>query len=381
MKNTVLQITPFFRPGIGGIQTHVDDLCEYLRNNGWYTYVYTYQPLALRKRAARLETRKNLEVHRITWISGDWSIILGNHPFIRFSYLVPVLLMYCFWFMLFNQGKIKVIHAHGVHAGFIAVALKIIFNKRIILSTHAVYNKDISSSKRFMKDYLIPLLLRHFDKIITVSDDSTEQLVRQGAPRKKIQRYTQWVNQDVFKPYDKDKARKELNLNYEKIVLLVGRLVVGKGIKLMVEVAKKLKEVDFVFIGEGLLSQWLERQESKVSNIHYLGKTDNYDLPRYYSAADLVCIPSLSKEGSPRVVLEAISCGVPVVASSKVRFSKAIIEGGMGLLFEPSVKETIRVILHIFDNQGRHSKNHFDFSRRKYTEDNARVIVDSYLGK
>ena len=43
------------------------------------------------------------------------------------------------------------------------------------------------------------------------------------------------------------------------------------------KVAKKLKEIDFVFIGEGLLSQWLERQEGKVSNIHYLGKVDNYD--------------------------------------------------------------------------------------------------------
>jgi len=232
-----------------------------------------------------------------------------------------------------------------------------------------------------MKNYLIPLLLRHFDRILTVSDDSTEQLVEQGAQREKIQRYTQWVNQDIFKPYDKEKVRKELNLNYRKIVLLVGRLVLDKGIKLMVEVAKKMKEIDFIFIGEGLLSQWLERQEGKVSNIHYLGKADNYDLPRYYSAADLVCIPSLSKEGSPRVVLEAISCGVPVVASSKVAFSEAIIEGEMGLLFEPSVKDTISVILHILDNQGRYSKNHFDFSRREYTEDNARVIIDSYLGK
>lgn len=381
MEKTVLQITPFFRPGIGGIQTHLDDLCEYLRNNDWYTYVYTYQPLALRKRVSRLEIRKNLEVHRITWIPGNWSIIFANYAFIRFLYLVPVLLAGCFWFMLFNHWKIKVIHAHGVHAGFIAVVLKIVFNKRIILSTHAVYGKDASSSKRFMKNSLIPLLLRHFDRILTVSDESTEQLIKQGAQREKIQRYSQWVNQDIFKPYDKEKAKEKLNLNYKKIVLLVGRLVLDKGIKLMVEVAKKLKEIDFVFIGEGLLSQWLEGQESKVSNIHYLGKADNYDLPRYYSAADLVCIPSLSKEGSPRVVLEAISCGVPVVASSKVPFSKAIIEGEMGLSFEPSVKDSISVILHILDNQSRYSKNHFDFSRRKYTEDNARVIIDSYLGK
>lgn len=379
-RNVVLQITPFFRPDTGGIQTHLDDLCEYLRNKGWYTYVYTYQPLKLKKRASKLEKRKKLEVHRIAWISGNWANIFENNPLMRFLYLTVMLLIHCFWFMLFNHKKIKIIHAHGINAGFIAVVLKIFFNKRIILSTHSVYDKNIGSSKKFVKKFINPLLSNHFDKILTTSDGSTEELVNYGVERKKIQRYTHWVNQDIFKPYDKEKVRGELDLNYRKIVLFVGRLVPAKGVKLLVEVTKESKEIDFVFIGDGPLSNWMEKQDSKMRNVHCLGKVENYDLPRYYSAADLLCVPSLCEEGFPRVIAEAISCGVPVIGSNRAGISEAI-DKKVGILFEPCVKDIKYAILNILDNQDKYRKNCLEYSRKKYSNANAETIVFAYLGK
>ena len=379
-KNIVLQITPFFRPDTGGIQTHLDDLCEYLRNNGWYIYVYTYQPLELKKKASKLEKRKNLEVHRIAWISGNWASVFQNYPLTRFLYLSVMLLIYCFWFMFFNHKKIKIIHAHGINAGFIAVVLKIFFNKIIILSTHSVYDRNIGSSKEFVKKFINPVLLNHFDKILTICDESTEELVKQGVKRKKIQRYTHWVNQDIFKPYNKERVRKELNLNYRKIVLFVGRLISAKGVKLLVEVAKGLKEIDFVFIGDGPLSNWMEKQDSKMRNIHYLGKVDNYDLPRYYSAADLLCVPSLCEEGYARVIAEAVSSGTPAIGSNRAGISEAI-DKKVGILFESSVKDIKYAILNILDNQEKYSKNCFEYSREKYSNANAQTIVNAYLGK
>jgi len=220
--------------------------------------------------------------------------------------------------------------------------------------------------------------LNHFDKILTVSDESTEELVKQGVERKKIQRYTYWVNQDVFKPYNKERVRKELNLNYRKIVLVVGRLTPAKGVKLLVEVAKELKEIVFVFIGDGPLSNWIKEQDGKMSNIHYLGKVDNYDLPRYYSAADLLCVPSLCEEGYGRVIVEAISCGVPVIGSSRAGISETI-DKKVGILFEPRVKDIRYAILNILENQDKYSKNCFEYSRKKYSNDNAKMIIDEYL--
>lgn len=378
MKNTVLQITPFFRPDIGGIQTHLDNLCEYLRNNGWYVYVLTYQPLKLEIRLPRIEKRENLEVHRINWIRGNWANIFENNPPMRFLYLTVALLVYCFWFMLFKCQKIGVIHAHGINAGFIAVILKIFFNKRIILSTHSTYNENVGSIKRFTRKFINPILLNFFDKILTISDESTRQLVEDGVKKKKIQRFTHWVNQNVFKPYSKDKVRKELNLNYKKIVLFVGRLISAKGVELLVRVAKKLREVDFVFIGDGPLSNWIKMQEAKEKNIHYLGRVENSNLPKYYSAGDLLCVPSLCKEGYGRVVLEAISCGVPVIGSKTAGISEAIDEK-VGILFEPSVKDIKCAILNILNNYEEYSKNCLEYSREKYSENNAKVIINTYL--
>jgi len=378
MKNTVLQITPFFRPNIGGVEVYLDNLCEYLRNNGWYTYVYTYQLLRLKKKAPKLEKRKNLEVHRINWVRGNWDNIFENNPFMRFLYLTVPLLMCCFWFMFFNHKKIKIIHAHGINAGFIAVILKIFFNKKIILSTHSVYNKNISSSKRFVKKFINPILLNYFDKILTISDESTKELVKQGVERKKIRRYTHWVNQDIFKPYNRERVRKELNLNHRKIVLFVGRLISAKGVKLLVEVAKELKEIDFLFIGEGPLSNWMKEQENKMRNIHCLGGVNDCNLPKYYSAADLLCVPSLCKEGYGRVIVEAISCGTPAIGSNTAGISEAINEK-VGILFEPSVKDIKYAILNILSNQEEYSKNCLEYSKEKYSSNNAKMIIDEYL--
>ena len=378
MKNVVLQITPFFRPDMGGVQTHLDDLCEYLRNNGWYTYVYTYQPLKLKKSVSKLEKKENLEIHRISWIRGNWANVFENYPLLRFLYLTVMLLTYCFWFMFSNHKKIKIIHAHGMNAGFVAVVLKIFFNRKIILSTHGVYGENISSSKKFVKKFINPILLNRFDKILTTSNKSTEELVEQGLERKKIQRYTHWVNQDIFKPYNKEKIREDLDLNYKKIVLFIGRLIPAKGVKLLVEVARQLKEIDFAFIGDGPLSSWMKKQEGKMSNIHYLGKVDNCDLPKYYSAADLLCVPSLCEEGFPRVIVEAISCGVPVIGSNGAGICEAI-DKKVGILFEPRLKSIRYAILNILDNQDKYRKSCLEYAKEKYSNANAGTIVNAYL--
>jgi len=377
-KNVVLQITPFFRPDTGGMQTHLDNLCEYLRKRGWYTYVCTYQPLKLKIRLPILEKKGNLEVHRVNWIRGNWANIFENNPPMRFLYLTVALLIYCFWFMLFNHKKIKVIHAHGINAGFIAVILKIFFKKRIILSTHSVYDESIGSTKKFIKKFVNPVLLNIFDKILTISDESTKELIEVGVKKEKLQRYTHWVNQDIFRPYNRDRVRKELNLNYEKIVLFVGRLVSTKGIELLIKVARKLKEIDFVFIGNGPLSHWIKMQDMRMKNVHYLGKVENSNLPKYYSAADLLCVPSLCKEGYGRVILEAISCGVPVIGS-KVSGLSEVINEKIGVLFEPEVKNIKNGILHILKSYEKYSKNCFEYSREKYSDNNARIIIDAYL--
>ena len=75
------------------------------------------------------------------------------------------------------------------------------------------------------------------------------------------------------------------------------------------------------------------------------------DLPFYYSACDIVAVPSL-QEGFPVVVLEAMASGRPVVASRVGGIPEAIETGSNGILFEPgNVCELTQALVTLLDNE------------------------------
>jgi len=86
----VLILSPFFRPNIGVVETHLDDLCEYLRKNGHKAFVITYQPLIAKNRGQKLEKRENLEIRRIRWFGYNFFHMLEPYPLPEFIYLTGV---------------------------------------------------------------------------------------------------------------------------------------------------------------------------------------------------------------------------------------------------------------------------------------------------
>ena len=63
----ILILTPFFSPNTGGVETHLDDLVEYLVKRSYQVYVLTYQPLMNNIQAQSVEKKPNLEIRRIKW--------------------------------------------------------------------------------------------------------------------------------------------------------------------------------------------------------------------------------------------------------------------------------------------------------------------------
>ena len=66
-KLGILMICPFFRPNVGGVETHLNDLCEYLKKRGHRVFVVTYQPLMTDMKAENL---KNPRTWRCTEFLG-----------------------------------------------------------------------------------------------------------------------------------------------------------------------------------------------------------------------------------------------------------------------------------------------------------------------
>lgn len=109
-------------------------------------------------------------------------------------------------------------------------------------------------------------------------------------------------------------------------VLYVGNLTPVKGPTILARAAALLSEADVIFVGSGT---------EKINAGRCVGARPHDELPLWMNACDVLCLPSLN-EGLPNVVLEAMACGLPVVASCVGGVPEVVREGVNGLLVPPS---------------------------------------------
>ncbi|GAI87397.1 unnamed protein product [marine sediment metagenome] len=144
-----------------------------------------------------------------------------------------------------------------------------------------------------------------------------------------------------FYPMDKKECRFKLSLKVNKrILLFIGNLVAIKGVDILIEAFKivrgKNDNVELIIIGEGPDKTALERQacDRMVDKmLHFLGRKDHNEIPFYINSADVVVLPSRD-EGRPVIVLEALACGRPLVASKVGGIPETIFNDKLGILVE-----------------------------------------------
>ncbi len=129
------------------------------------------------------------------------------------------------------------------------------------------------------------------------------------------------VDHHRFFPLPTIEARRRIGLDVQgPVVLTVGSQDEVKGTRYLVEAIAMLTEIPkvrLVLVGEGPLRGRLERLGMELGifdRLYFAGKRDHAEIPLWMNAADVFCLPSL-REGHPNVVMEALACGIPVVAS------------------------------------------------------------------
>ncbi|KQV46923.1 transferase [Pelomonas sp. Root1217] len=113
--------------------------------------------------------------------------------------------------------------------------------------------------------------------------------------------------------------------------LFVGRLSTEKGIETLVEAAKKIGSALIRVAGTGPEAHLLEG----VPGVQALGGLDGDAVRRQMSASAALILPSIWYENFPRTLVEAMACGLPIIASSIGALAELVEEGVSGLLFEP----------------------------------------------
>lgn len=375
----VLILTPFYEPNIGGVETHLKDLTDYLRADGGYKiFVLTYQPLTTKAKAPVFQNNGCLRIIRIPWAGYNLFHKLEPYPILEFLYLTPLLFLNAFIFLLFSGRRISVIHSQGFNAAFIGRLLAPLFSKRLVVSIHAIYNLNPCS----LLSRLIKVTLSGSKKVLTLSSASKKELISAGLRDNLIGVYTYWVNQQHFSPVFQREARRFLGWPERFVVLFVGRLIEKKGADILVQAAEGIgREIVFSFVGDGPFEAVLKESALQSDNIQYLGKVDNKDLPVYYSAADIVCVPSKYEEGFGRVILESLSCGTPVIASNKGGIPEALDET-VGILVEPDAQSFKSAILKLFYDREQLKAlkdNCRPYALKRFGLANARIITDAYI--
>ena len=147
-----------------------------------------------------------------------------------------------------------------------------------------------------------------------------------------------FVNLDDFKPENSIDSDEKLR------VLYVGRLETEKGIKYLLEAFRGLdsdNEISLKFAGFGTQQGLIEEESRKNQSIKYLGMFSHDEMPKIYQNVDVLVIPSLT-EGMPAAILEALSSGIPVIATRVGQIPNVIREGIEGLLVNPGSALEIR---------------------------------------
>ncbi len=159
--------------------------------------------------------------------------------------------------------------------------------------------------------------------LMSVSGALRDQLVAAGVDAERVHVIYNGVDAAVFHPADKADARRSRGVAAdERLLLFIGNLKTSKGcvdlLEGFIRIAQQQPRATLVFIGGGeARTMMLERiaERGLGERVRLLGKVEHGLLPGWLAASDLLCLPS-HNEGVPNVVLEAMACGVPVVAST-----------------------------------------------------------------
>ena len=152
--------------------------------------------------------------------------------------------------------------------------------------------------------------------MITVCQALKDELVALGADAGKITALRNGVDLERFRPVDRDAARKTLGLR-RTTLLSVGHLIERKGHHLVIEALADLPDCELLIAGDGEMDAALRALATRfgvADRVRFLGAVPQEELRHVYGAADLLVLAS-SREGWANVLLEAMACGTPVVAT------------------------------------------------------------------
>jgi glycosyltransferase involved in cell wall biosynthesis len=299
---------------------------------------------------ARYEVIDGIHVYRVRYVLPErWQTlcygagILTNLKKNLWTKLqLPLLLVALFLNTVKLTRKSDLIHAHWSLAGLLGVLVGKLLGKPVVVMIHR------ARVDMFRGNPIIKFVLEHADYVLCNSSFTLSKVLEVSRPRVykvispavDIERFQPDVDLSIFHEREPDIPKDR------PLVFSLGRLIEWKGFTHLIDAIALLSEVPVPYLiigGHGPLREQLQRrvQDKRIANrVKFLGYIPNEYTPAYYSAADVFVLPSVvdergDTEGLGVVLLEALACKTPCVASNVGGIPDVITDGLNGFLVEP----------------------------------------------
>ena len=306
----ILLISPTLN-GIGGIAQHVRDLIKFLKDQG----------------------------HHVDVISSENTLTIPIKKLKNPSFLISS------FFKTKFMKKYDIVHAQHPIA---ALAMKNVNGKKI-LTIHGIYSNQIEmlhgkSGSTFSNKYE--------KNALTWADAIT------AGSTEAFNHYKQFNSNVFFIPngIDITSLSTEIDTRYKKQIIFAGRLSKEKGIRTVIETAKKLpKDIDLIIVGDGPEKPFVIESVKNCQNIHYLGYQPKEKTIPLIRGSKLLIQPSIA-EGISATLLEAMVCNTPVIATN-IGGNIELFNNDSGILIETeNSEELLNQIVSIIDDEEKLEK-------------------------
>ena len=351
----------FFPPAIGGLEKHAYQLAEKLNSRGLTLFVITRK---LEVDTKEVEQVGNVLIRRIEPV--------GEFKGKGWKAVVPILrmLITVFYLLIKYNKKYNIILVSGIKFLSIpAILVSLFFRKKSVIKIESPIElwEDISGESMekmglSKPSFLLKLLraernfiIKRTDSFIAISSEIRRMLINLGVEPEKIYSIPNGIETEKFYPVlkaDKIKLRKKLLLPRDKTILIfTGRLAVSKGVLLLADVfetlIRKYADIHLLLVGSGLnsfddcefeLRKFIEKNKIE-SYVSFTGIVNNVN--EYLMASDVFIFPS-KYEGFGLSIIEALACGLPVIASNVGIAGELIDNYRNGITVNPGKKEELQ---------------------------------------
>ncbi|MFX0186838.1 MAG: glycosyltransferase [Candidatus Hodarchaeota archaeon] len=255
---------------------------------------------------------------------------------------------------------IDIITTTQIRGSWVGIIAKILYNKKIILRGGYEWYRNVRQRFYFMdkKNYLnflynlIKIYTIEFiayklaDAIILTNESDIDFIIKAfklKGKRKKIQYIPNFIDVNQFKP---NNLKKKVNH-----ILFIGRLSPEKNLFNLLNAIKNLRFISLDIIGSGPDENKLKIKAKELGiNINFLGMIPNDQLPKIINQYSIFVLPSFY-EGNPKVLLEAMSCGLACIGTNVRGINNIIKHEKNGYLCETNSTSISNAISKVYNNR------------------------------